>query len=174
MPICDELPEFRYRLIDYVGLSYLIGAGGSSAFHLVRGLRNSPSSGRLAGAVRAVGANVPPFAAGCVAYAAVYCAVESAVSRARRRDQDHWNSIAAGAVTSGLFQVHRGAAAAARSTLFGATLFAATAVFEVSLGRLVSLVPQMYRRLPASVALITEGEQGHIEGQETLLYGEKI
>lgn len=162
MPICDEIPVFRYRLIQDVGLAYVMGAGGSSVFYLLRGLRNSPSGGRLAGAVRAVGTNVPLFAAGCVAYSAMFCAAEAVVSHARQRNQDHWDAIAAGAAASGLFRIDRGAAAAARNTLFGATLFAGTTVLALSACRFISrLLAPKYRPLPApAVALITEGEKG--------------
>ncbi|RCV30828.1 hypothetical protein SEVIR_6G137600v4 [Setaria viridis] len=117
-----EISDYRYRLIDYVGDGFVLGASFGSAFHFIRGLRNSPDGGRLAGGVRAVRTNVPRVAGRGGACLALFWAVESATCLARRRD-DLWNSIAAGAATGGLFNVHRGAPAATLFALLGAASF---------------------------------------------------
>ncbi|TVU05994.1 hypothetical protein EJB05_49181, partial [Eragrostis curvula] len=125
-PLYDAIPEFRYRLIDLTGVGFVLGAGGGSAFHFIRGLRGSPGGARLVSGLRAVGTYGPRVAGRWGAYLAVLGALETSMTLARRREEseDPWNSIAAAAATGGLFGMRRGAPAAARSALVGATLIA--------------------------------------------------
>ncbi|XP_062195270.1 mitochondrial import inner membrane translocase subunit TIM17-3-like [Phragmites australis] len=109
------------RFIDFVGDGFLLGAAGGSTFHFIRGLRSSPNGGRLAGGAQAVRANGPRVAGLLGAYSAVFCSFETAISLARRRE-DPWNSIAAGAASTGLLNMRRGASAAALSALLGTTV----------------------------------------------------
>ncbi|XP_062195257.1 mitochondrial import inner membrane translocase subunit TIM17-3-like [Phragmites australis] len=121
LPSYDEYPHPVYGVIGFVGEAFMYGAAGGSAFHFVRGLRSSPSGGRLAGAVSAARANAPRLAGKFGAYCAVFSAFESAVSLARRRE-DTWSSAVAAAATCGLHGMRRGGAlAAARCALLGAT-----------------------------------------------------
>ncbi|CAO2188775.1 unnamed protein product [Urochloa humidicola] len=126
-----EIPDYRYRLIDYVGDGILIGSFVGSPFYFIRGLYNSPSGGRLAGGVHAVGANVPRFA-GMLAGRFAVCALESGMSLARDRREDHLNSAVAGTATYGLVNLHRGAPAAARVTLLAAAFSVGIAFADVS------------------------------------------
>ncbi|CAO2206703.1 unnamed protein product [Urochloa humidicola] len=118
----DEIPEYRYRLIDYVGDGILVGSSLGSPFYFIKGLYNSPSGGRLAGGVHAVRANVPHFAGRIAGRMAVFSALESGMSLARHKE-DQWNTIVAGTGTFGLVNLHRGAPAAARAALLGAAFF---------------------------------------------------
>ncbi|XP_062195068.1 mitochondrial import inner membrane translocase subunit TIM17-1-like [Phragmites australis] len=120
-PVYEAIPDPLHGVIDFVGDAFVLGAVGGSAFHFARGFRRG-SPGGLAGAVGAVRANAPRIAGKFGAYCAVFSAIESAVSFARRRE-DSWSSIAAGAATWGLHALHRGAPApaAARSALLGAS-----------------------------------------------------
>ncbi|CAO2206600.1 unnamed protein product [Urochloa humidicola] len=93
-PSYGEISDYRYRLINYMGDGILLGTSFGSAFHFIRGLRNSPRGARLAGSVHAIRTNVPRFAGEWGAVMASLCAVESAVCIARGRTEDHWNSIA--------------------------------------------------------------------------------
>ena len=125
MAMYNDIPDHRYRFINFVGDAFVVGAGCGSTFHFVKGFRSSPAKGgggRLAAAVRAVCTNTPRVSGSFGAAMAVICALESAVSLARQRE-DHWNSILAGTASYGLLNVHRGASAAALSALFGATFF---------------------------------------------------
>ncbi|TVU06355.1 hypothetical protein EJB05_49564, partial [Eragrostis curvula] len=174
MPICREVPVFHYRLIDYVGTSFLFGAGGASVFHVVNGLSNLPDGGCLAGAVRAVGTNVTRVAGRYGAFGALLCCFQSAVSRARRRDEDHWDYIVGATAASGFFVARHGPTVAACAALVGATYATGFIAIEVWLSRLTaSRQTQRYRPLRAPVAVITEGEKGRLEGHQFLLYGDK-
>ncbi|CAO2163369.1 unnamed protein product [Urochloa humidicola] len=116
-----KIPDRRHRFISFVGDGFVVGLASSSAFHFVSGLRGSPRGGRLAGGAQAVRAKAPAFACWLGAYAAARCSLETAMSIARRRE-DNWNSIAAGAASMGLLEIHRGARAAALSAIIGAAV----------------------------------------------------
>jgi len=122
-PTYDTYPDPVYRVVDFVGEFFLGGLALGSAFHFVRGLRGlpGPSGARLAGAVDAVRANAPRVAGKFGAYCAFFSAVDNAATLARG-SEDTWNSAAAGAATWGLHGMRRrGARAAARCGILGAT-----------------------------------------------------
>ncbi|CAO2188208.1 unnamed protein product [Urochloa humidicola] len=116
-----KIPDRRRRFISFVGDGFVVGLVSSSAFHFLSGLRGSPRGGRLAGGAQAVRAKAPAFACWLGAYAAVFFSLETAMSIARPRE-DSWNSIAAGAASSCLLEMRRGARAAALSALIGAAV----------------------------------------------------
>ncbi|CAN6294709.1 unnamed protein product [Urochloa humidicola] len=107
-PTGGEIPDHRWRVVNSVGLGFLIGAPCGAAFHFCRALirGDSPRGGaRVAGSL--------------AAYLAVRSAFESAASAARGRE-DHWNSVAAASAAWALLDARRGARAAARSAVLGA------------------------------------------------------
>jgi len=127
-----EIPDYRYRLIDYVGDGIVIGSSIGTPYHFTKGFLNSPNGGRLAGGVRAVRTDVPRFAGRLAGLLAVFWALESGMSLARRRREDHWNHLVAGAGTYALANIHRGVPAAARSALLAATAIAGLSVADLS------------------------------------------
>ncbi|KAK3123548.1 hypothetical protein QOZ80_8AG0632570 [Eleusine coracana subsp. coracana] len=110
-----KIPDYRHRFIRYGGGGFLLGASGGTVYHLIRGLRG--------GGARAVRANAPRVAGWFGAYCAVSCALETAISRARRRE-DGWSSVAAGATALALFNARRGAPVVAGSAVLGAAVVA--------------------------------------------------
>ncbi|KAL6644335.1 hypothetical protein ACP70R_015943 [Stipagrostis hirtigluma subsp. patula] len=122
--VYDKIPDHRHRIIAGAGEGFLYGAAGGSAWHFFRGFRSSAKGGGLAGGAQAVRTNVPRVACSFAAYFALYCALDGAISHARRRE-DPWNTIAASAGSAGLLNMRRGILAAARHTLAGATFAAA-------------------------------------------------
>jgi import inner membrane translocase subunit TIM17 len=128
----DKIPDYRYRVIDYVGDGILMGLSLGTPFYFIRGLCRSPIGGRLAGGAHAVRTNVPRFAGRTAGQLAVFSALESAMSLARHRRDDYWNGIVASTATFGLLDLHRGAPAAARSALLAGTLMAGLAGLELS------------------------------------------
>ncbi|TVU05689.1 hypothetical protein EJB05_48863, partial [Eragrostis curvula] len=93
MRIYEKIPDDDHRLIHCAGDGFVIGGSAGSAYHFIRTLRRG---GGLATGVRAVGANAPRIGGAFAAYHAVFCAFETAISRARGKD-DFWGSVAAGA-----------------------------------------------------------------------------
>jgi import inner membrane translocase subunit TIM17 len=100
LAIYGKIPDYRYRLIDYVGDGIMIGSTTPPA----PGAAHAPS-------------NVPCFDGKLAGRLAVLWALESGMSLAHRRREDHWNHIVAGIGTYALAIMHRGAPAAARSAL---------------------------------------------------------
>ncbi|KAF8697474.1 hypothetical protein HU200_036077 [Digitaria exilis] len=120
-PLYDEPPIHRYRFIDNAGEGFSFGLACGSAFYAIKGFRSSAAGGRLAGAGHAALVNAPRIGGMCAALAALFCASDSAMAIARRKD-DSWNKIVAGTTSLGMFRMHLGARAAAVSALFGAAI----------------------------------------------------
>ncbi|KAF8701880.1 hypothetical protein HU200_033207 [Digitaria exilis] len=175
----DEIPDYRYRLIDYVGDGIVLGALIGSPYYFIRGLCNSPSrGGRLAGGVHAVRTNVPRFCGRGAGILAVFWALESGMSLARRRREDKWNLIVAGTGTYALVNVRRGARAAARSSLLASMFYVGISLAGLSFaswhsgvvrsgrecriqGGLPALVPS--RRVSPCRAALRDAAEGSVE-----------
>lgn len=119
LPGYETPPDPVYGVIELVGEFFSSGLACGSAFHFVRGLRNSPRGARLAGAVRAASTHAPHVAGKLAAYFAAFSAIENGVSLARGKE-DALNIVAAGATTWGFHAMRRGGAlAAGRCALLG-------------------------------------------------------
>lgn len=173
-----EIPEYSYRLIDYVGDGFFIGSLIGSPYYFIRGLCNSPSGGRLAGGVHAVRTNVPRFSGRGAGLLAVFWALESGMCLARRRREDMWNSIVAGTGTFALVNIRRGARAAARSSLLASMFYVGIVLADLSFdswhsglvrsgrefriqGGLPALVPS--RRVSPCRAALRDAAEGSVE-----------
>ncbi|KAL6878502.1 hypothetical protein ACP4OV_012672 [Aristida adscensionis] len=150
LPSYDYAPDFRARLLDDVSSTFPFGLACGSAYHFLRGVVYSPRGGSLAGGAHAVAANAPRVAGRFAAFFGISCAVDSALALARGRDDD-WNSIAAIATTWGLLNAHRGARAAARSTLVGGGVTMLICGFCIWANTVLEMSPGDPRR-PAPVA----------------------
>jgi hypothetical protein len=120
-PLYDRIPDHRHRhrLVDSVGECFLLGAAGVPSTS-----SSGASAARLVAGRKAVRANTPRIVGSFAAVSTVFYAAESAVSLARGGKEDPWNSIAAGAASSGLRNVRRGPFCAG---LIGASLVAVAA-----------------------------------------------
>nr|CAB3454900.1 unnamed protein product [Digitaria exilis] len=96
---------------------------GGSFFHFAKGLRNSPSGARFAGGLQAMRMNVPRVAGSFAVWGGMYSACDCALVYVRQKE-DPWNSILSGAAASGILSVRQGFRAVARSSMYGALLFA--------------------------------------------------
>lgn len=113
LPVYDGYPDLVYGVADFVGFFFSFGLAGGSAFHFVKGIRDSARGARLAGAVQAVRANTLRVAGNFGGYCTAFSAIEAAVSAARGKE-DGWRP------TWGLHGMRRGGApAAARCALLG-------------------------------------------------------
>jgi mitochondrial import inner membrane translocase subunit TIM17 len=119
-PLYDRIPDHRHRLVDSVGECFLLGAAGVPVYQFVRGLRGAPRR-RKKGRARE---HAPHRRFVRRRLHRVLRRAESAVSLARGGKEDPWNSIAAGAASSGLRNVRRGPFCAG---LIGASLVAVAA-----------------------------------------------
>ncbi|XP_057794207.1 mitochondrial import inner membrane translocase subunit TIM17-2-like [Salvia miltiorrhiza] len=111
------------RIIDDIGASFGIGAVGGGAFHLLRGMYNSPKGERLIGGCEAVRMSAPRVGGSFAVWGALFSTFDCTAVYLRQKE-DPWNAIIAGAATGGFLQMRRGLAAASRSALFAAALLA--------------------------------------------------
>lgn len=111
------------RILDDIGGAFGMGAVGGGLWHLVKGLRNSPSGGRLRGGVEAIRREAPRLGGGFAVWGGLFSAFDCTLVFLRQKE-DPWNSIASGALTGGILQLRSGLKAAGRSAAFGGVLLA--------------------------------------------------
>ncbi|XP_015902840.2 mitochondrial import inner membrane translocase subunit TIM17-2 [Ziziphus jujuba] len=111
------------RILDDIGGAFAMGAVGSSAYHFIRGLRNSPTGARFVGGCQAVRMNAPRTGGGFAVWGGLFSTFDCGFVYLRQKE-DPWNSIMAGAATGGLLQMRQGLGSAARSAAFGGVLLA--------------------------------------------------
>ncbi|VVB14151.1 unnamed protein product [Arabis nemorensis] len=111
------------RIVDDTGNAFAIGAIGGSAFHFIKGSRNSPSGRRLVGGAQAVSMNAARLGGSFGSYGALFSAFEYTTIRIRNKE-DRWNAIIAGTATGGLLSIRQGIAAASTSAILGGVLLA--------------------------------------------------
>eukprot|EP00803_Ostreobium_quekettii_P004660 evm.model.scf_1683EXC.10 EVM.evm.TU.scf_1683EXC.10 scf_1683EXC:26534-30752(-) len=111
------------RILDDVGGAFGMGAVGGGLWHLVKGLRNSPSGQRLRGGVEAIRREAPRLGGSFAVWGGLFSAFDCTLVFIRQKE-DPWNSIGAGALTGGVIQLRSGLKAAGRSAAFGGVLLA--------------------------------------------------
>jgi import inner membrane translocase subunit TIM17 len=141
MPFPDCIPIIA-------GARFIAGGACGSVFHFLNALHNSTSGRRVAGSVQAVRANAPRLAGTWTALSLAFCAVDSAMYYARRKE-DPWNHMVACACARGLHHRRKGLKVAVRSALVGAVCWG---LAEVSLIGMENLTADPHRRsrLPAA------------------------
>uniref|UniRef100_A0A0A9G149 Uncharacterized protein n=1 Tax=Arundo donax TaxID=35708 RepID=A0A0A9G149_ARUDO len=110
------------RIFDDVGCAFGMGAVGGSAFHFAKDIYNSPNGHRLAGGAVAARMNSPRIGGSFAVWGGLFSCFDCAMVYARQ--EDPWNSIAAGAATGGLLSMRQGLLASGRSAVFGGALLA--------------------------------------------------
>ncbi|KAI4968403.1 hypothetical protein ZWY2020_058058 [Hordeum vulgare] len=128
------LPE----VVKETGLSVSAAAIGGSAFYFLKGLRNSPKGGRLAGGAQAVRTNAPRIGR-WGAWLGVQAAVDSALERVNKKD-DRFNTMISWGAASAVVSLLGGPRAALLSGIKGA-VFGGLA--EIAVRRLEPLVDNL-------------------------------
>ncbi|KAI5069053.1 hypothetical protein GOP47_0015354 [Adiantum capillus-veneris] len=111
------------RILDDVGGAFGMGAVGGSAFHFIKGSKNSPKGERLFGGFQAVRMNAPRVGGSFAVWGGIFSTFDCTAVYLRQKE-DPWNSIFAGAATGGFLQLRHGARSATRSAIFGGVLLA--------------------------------------------------
>eukprot|EP00199_Chlamydomonas_sp_CCMP681_P005920 CAMPEP_0119107878 /NCGR_PEP_ID=MMETSP1180-20130426/12088_1 /TAXON_ID=3052 ORGANISM="Chlamydomonas cf sp, Strain CCMP681" /NCGR_SAMPLE_ID=MMETSP1180 /ASSEMBLY_ACC=CAM_ASM_000741 /LENGTH=225 /DNA_ID=CAMNT_0007093427 /DNA_START=36 /DNA_END=713 /DNA_ORIENTATION=+ len=128
------------RILDDIGGAFAMGACGGGAWHLVKGLRNSPSGFRIKGALESLRREAPrvggSFANWGLAFSCFDCSMQYV-----RKKEDPWNAIAAGALTGGFLQFRHGLKSAAQSAAFGGFLLALIEGVGIALNKMASPPP---------------------------------
>ncbi|KAI0491529.1 hypothetical protein KFK09_025789 [Dendrobium nobile] len=125
------------RILDDIGGAFGMGAVGGSAFHLIKGIYNSPNGERLAGGVQAVRMNAPRVGGSFAVWGGLFSAFDCTMVYVRQKE-DPWNSIIAGAATGGFLSMRQGPASAGRAAIFGGILLALIEGAGIMLNRVLS------------------------------------
>lgn len=128
------------RILDDIGGAFGMGAVGGSAYHFIRGVYNSPGGARFLGGTQAVRMNAPRVGGSFAVWGGLFSAFDCTMVYVRQKE-DPWNSIIAGAATGGFLQMRQGAAASARSALFGGVLLGLIEGAGIMINKLLSAPP---------------------------------
>lgn len=162
-----------------------MGAIGGSIWHVVKGARNSPVGGRVAGSLFAVKARAPVLGGNFAVWGGLFSSFDCSFA-ALRQKEDPWNSITAGACTGGVLAARAGWKAMGRNAAVGGVLLALIEGLGVLLtnymtpsavpvgadGDSLGLAPSLAPPVELDAEAMTDDERGHItemmEGSGTL------
>jgi mitochondrial import inner membrane translocase subunit TIM17 len=113
-----------FRIVEDAGGGFVIGAVFGTAFHTIKGARNSPSGQRFSGAIYNAKMRAPVLAGGFAVWGLLFSSFDCSFE-ALRRKEDPWNSILAGAATGGALAIRAGPRVAAQQALVGGVLLGA-------------------------------------------------
>ncbi|KAL4431124.1 hypothetical protein ABPG75_006380 [Micractinium tetrahymenae] len=111
------------RILDDVGGAFGMGAVGGGLWHLLKGMKNSPSGHRFVGGIDAIRREAPRIGGSFAVWGGLFSTFDCTLV-ALRKKEDPWNSIAAGALTGGFLQLRTGLKSAGKSAVFGGVLLA--------------------------------------------------
>ncbi|PRW58668.1 mitochondrial import inner membrane translocase subunit TIM17-2-like [Chlorella sorokiniana] len=100
-----------------------MGAVGGGLWHLLKGMKNSPSGHRMIGGIDAIRREAPRIGGSFAVWGGLFSTFDCTLV-ALRKKEDPWNSIAAGALTGGFLQLRTGLKSAGKSAVFGGVLLA--------------------------------------------------
>lgn len=129
------------RILDDIGGAFSMGAVGGSAYHFIKGMKNSPKGERLLGGTQAVRLNAPRIGGSFAVWGGLFSTFDCSMVYLRQKE-DPWNSIAAGAATGGFLQLRQGARSAARSAIFGGVLLGLIEGAGIMLNRMMANMAQ--------------------------------
>lgn len=129
------------RILDDIGGAFSMGAVGGSAWHFVKGMKNSPKGERVLGGTQAVRLNAPRIGGSFAVWGGLFSTFDCSMVYLRQKE-DPWNSIAAGAATGGFLQLRAGARSATRSAIFGGLLLGLIEGASIMLNRVMANVAQ--------------------------------
>lgn len=129
------------RILDDIGGAFSMGAVGGSAWHFIRGMKNSPRGERMLGGAQAVRINAPRIGGSFAVWGGLFSTFDCSMVYLRQKE-DPWNSIAAGAATGGFLQLRAGMRSSARSAVFGGVLLALIEGAGIMLNRLTANMAQ--------------------------------
>ena len=128
------------RILDDVGGAFSMGAVGGTAWHFIRGAKNSPRGERLLGGAQAVRLNAPRIGGSFAVWGGQFSTFDCSLVYLRHKE-DPWNSIAAGFLTGGFLQLRAGPRSALQSAVFGGVLLALIEGAGIMLNRMTAALP---------------------------------
>ncbi|MEW5297658.1 MAG: hypothetical protein WDW38_006834 [Sanguina aurantia] len=117
-----------------------MGAVGGGAWHLMKGLKNSPSGFRMQGALESLRRESPRLGGSFANWGLTFSMFDCSLQYLRKKE-DPWNAIGAGAATGGFLQLRFGLRSAAKSAAFGGFLLAIIEGLGIAINKLTSPPP---------------------------------
>jgi len=117
-----------------------MGAVGGGVWHLLKGLKNSPSGSRFKGGIESIRREAPKIGGSFAVWGGLFSTFDCTLV-ALRKKEDPWNSITAGALTGGFLQLRTGMRSAAKSAAFGGVLLAMIEGVGILLTRMTAPPP---------------------------------
>jgi import inner membrane translocase subunit TIM17 len=147
------------RIVDDLGSAFAMGAIGGTAWHAVKGARNSPRGDRLRGAFNGVSLRAPTLGGNFAVWGGLFATFDCTYSAIRRKE-DPWNSIAAGATTGGILAARAGWKSMGRNAIVGGCLLAMIEGLGVAINKMMGpgeapppVIAPPSREVPALPAL---------------------
>lgn len=128
------------RILDDIGGAFAMGAVGGGAWHLIKGMRNSPPGFRVRGALESLRRESPRMGGSFANWGLAFSCFDCSLQYIRKKE-DPWNAIWAGALTGGFLQLRHGLRSAAQSAAFGGFLLALIEGVSISLNKMTSPPP---------------------------------
>ncbi len=88
-----------HRIIDDFGSAYLLGAVGSGAFHMIKGVRNSPKGFKFQGGIQNTALRAPTTGGAFALWGGMFATYDCSLAYIRRKE-DSWNAMIAGGLTN--------------------------------------------------------------------------
>jgi mitochondrial import inner membrane translocase subunit TIM17 len=98
-----------------------MGAVGGGLWHLLKGMKNSPSGARFQGGIESIRREAPRIGGSFAVWGGLFSTFDCTLVAVRKKE-DPWNSIAAAALTGGVLQLRTGLRSAMKSAAFGGIL----------------------------------------------------
>lgn len=153
------------RILDDIGGAFGMGAVGGGLWHLLKGMKNSPSGSRFRGGIESIRREAPKIGGSFAVWGGLFSTFDCTLVAIRKKE-DPWNSIAAGALTGGFLQLRTGLPSAARSAAFGGILLGMIEGVGILLTRLtapppapVPMVEMPQGPTPSTSAPTSKGEE---------------
>ena len=131
-----------------------MGAVGGGLWHLLKGMKNSPSGARFQGGIESIRREAPRIGGSFAVWGGLFSTFDCTLVAVRKKE-DPWNSIAAAALTGGVLQLRTGLRSAMKSAAFGGILLGMIEGVGILLTRVTapppSPVPMMDMPGPAPV-----------------------
>eukprot|EP00271_Cylindrocystis_brebissonii_P001545 TRINITY_DN11810_c0_g1_i1.p1 TRINITY_DN11810_c0_g1~~TRINITY_DN11810_c0_g1_i1.p1 ORF type:complete len:258 (+),score=51.77 TRINITY_DN11810_c0_g1_i1:280-1053(+) len=128
------------RVLDDVGGAFAMGAVGGSAWHFIKGMRDSPRGERWLGGSQAVRLNAPKIGGSFAVWGGLFSTFDCAIVYVRKKE-DPWNLIASGFLTGGFLQLRAGPRSALYSAIFGGVILGMIEGVGIMLNRMTSALP---------------------------------
>ncbi|PWA80797.1 hypothetical protein CTI12_AA192670 [Artemisia annua] len=147
----SERKECMDEIFADAGGGFAVGAIGGTAFHFFKGLYSSPHGARFKGGAEAVRMNTPRVAWSLATWCGLVSTFDCALAYVRQKE-DPWNSILAGAATSGLFSMRQGFLPMGKAALGGALIMAFIEGVNLTVGRPVIIQqPSIFSQVHAKL-----------------------